>query len=199
MSVCLSTRNNSAVSLVMSVCLSAPTGRIFMKLIFEDFSQSVENIRVSLKPATNNGHFTFRPIYFFDRMRNVSGESCRENQNTYFMFNNPPPRKLCHLWDMRKNTVQTHRPKTTIWRTRVACWITTATNTHSAFPLQKYLHERASLLRYTYIVCLVSLNVHYNAISTHAVHCLSVYGVPNTHDVSRAGCIHTFIFCFVSL
>ena len=38
---------------------------------------------------------------------------------------------------------------------RIACWIPKATNTHSqyviliAFPLQQWLHERASVLRYT--------------------------------------------------
>jgi hypothetical protein len=48
-----------------------------------------------------------------------------------------------------------------IWHMRLACWITKATNTHSeyviriAFPLQQWLHERASMLRYTYIACLV--------------------------------------------
>jgi len=40
-------------------------------------------------------------------------------------------------------------------------WITKATNTNSeciisiAFPLQKWLKERASVLRYTCIVCLI--------------------------------------------
>jgi len=40
---------------------------------------------------------------------------------------------------------------------RFACWILKATGTHSeyviiiAFPLQQRLHERASMLRYTYI------------------------------------------------
>ena len=49
----------------------------------------------------------------------------------------------------------------TIWRMRIACCITKATNTHSeciiffAFPLQQWLHERASMLRYTYIACIV--------------------------------------------
>ena len=48
----------------------------------------------------------------------------------------------------------------TIWRTRIACWIPKATNSHSeyviltAFPLQHWLHERATVLRYTYIACL---------------------------------------------
>jgi hypothetical protein len=46
-------------------------------------------------------------------------------------------------------------------RVRFACWVPKATNTHTeyaiyiAFPLQQWLHERASLLRYTYIAYLV--------------------------------------------
>jgi hypothetical protein len=43
----------------------------------------------------------------------------------------------------------------------IACWIPKATNTHPeylilfAFPLQQRLHERASVLCYTDIACLV--------------------------------------------
>jgi hypothetical protein len=64
---------------------------------------------------------------------------------------------------MWKNTVKLDRPQMTIWRMRNACWISKVTNTHSedvilvAFLLQQKLHERASMLRYTYIVCLVYL------------------------------------------
>jgi hypothetical protein len=60
--------------------------------------------------------------------------------------------------------VDPDRPQMTIWRMRTVRWIPTAKNTHSeylrltAFPLQQLLHERASMLRYTYIVCLVSLH-----------------------------------------
>jgi len=49
----------------------------------------------------------------------------------------------------------------TVWRMHIACWIPVATNTHTecvlliAFPLQQWLHERASLLRYKYMACLV--------------------------------------------
>jgi len=45
------------------------------------------------------------------------------------------------------------------------CWIPKTTNTHSeyvtltAFQVQQYLHDSASMLRYAYIVCLV-LTVH---------------------------------------
>ena len=52
----------------------------------------------------------------------------------------------------------------TIWRTRIACSIPKATNTHSeyviliAFPLHQWLNKRASVLRYTYITCLFFFN-----------------------------------------
>jgi hypothetical protein len=45
----------------------------------------------------------------------------------------------------------------------LACWIPDVTNAHPeyvihiAFPLQQWLHEHISLLRYTYIACLVNL------------------------------------------
>jgi hypothetical protein len=61
---------------------------------------------------------------------------------------------------MWKNIVQRGRSELTIWRMHLVCCITKA-NTHSqsaiptAFPLQKCLQECGSLLRYTYVACLV--------------------------------------------
>ena len=49
---------------------------------------------------------------------------------------------------------------------RIACCIPKTTSTHSdyviviTFPLQQRLHERASLLSYTYIACLVSVYLY---------------------------------------
>jgi hypothetical protein len=49
----------------------------------------------------------------------------------------------------------------TIWRMRIACCIPEATDTQSeyairiAVTLQQWLHESDSVLRYTYITCLV--------------------------------------------
>ena len=54
---------------------------------------------------------------------------------------------------MWKYIVQADRPRMTIWRMRIACWIPRATDTHPeyviliAFPRQQWLHERALLLR----------------------------------------------------
>jgi len=58
--------------------------------------------------------------------------------------------------------VGTDRAQMTIWRMRIACCIHQATNTHSeyeiliAFPLQQWLHERALMLRYPHVTCLVT-------------------------------------------
>jgi hypothetical protein len=58
---------------------------------------------------------------------------------------------------MRKIVVERGRPEMTLWRMSIACCIPKATNTHTGcvtsvtLPLQLWLHERASLLRYTYI------------------------------------------------
>jgi len=72
----------------------------------------------------------------------------------------PPENRACFqiMW---KNIVERGRPQMTIWRMRIACWIPKATNTNSeyviriAFPPQQWLHERAPMLRYTYIACVV--------------------------------------------
>ena len=46
---------------------------------------------------------------------------------------------------------------------RIACWLPKAKNTHSqyviriGFPLQQWLHERSTMLRYTHIACPVPL------------------------------------------
>ena len=62
---------------------------------------------------------------------------------------------------MWKSIVELVRLQMTIWRMRIACWVTKATNTHSkyailiAVPRQQWMHERVSLLRYTYIACVI--------------------------------------------
>ena len=80
------------------VCLSVSMQQLCSRwkdfheiLYFGIFRKYVDKIQVSLKSDKNNGPFTLRPIYiliisrsFLLRMRNVSYESCRENQNTHF-------------------------------------------------------------------------------------------------------------------
>ena len=62
---------------------------------------------------------------------------------------------------MWKSILEPGRSPMTTWRMRIACWIPKATLTHLeyvlviALPQQHWLYERASVLRYTYIDCLV--------------------------------------------
>jgi hypothetical protein len=62
---------------------------------------------------------------------------------------------------MWENAVERSRPQMTIWGMRITCWITKATNTLSqyvtliAFPLQQWLQERATILHYIDIACIV--------------------------------------------
>ena len=76
--------------------------------------------------------------------------------NKFFFLENLAAYEI--MW---KNIVQPGRPQMTIWRMRIACRIRKSTNIHSeyviliAFPVQQWLQERASMLRYSYTVCLV--------------------------------------------
>jgi hypothetical protein len=95
------------------------------------------------------------------RMKNVSDNSCRENENTHVMFN-----IFFFFFENRavyditcKNTVQTGRPHMTIWRT--AYWIPKATNTHQECVIFIFF-PTAKMLAWT------SLNV------TLHVHCLTL-------------------------
>jgi hypothetical protein len=89
------------------------------------------------------------------RSRNVPGRSCRENQNTHFIFNNFFFRKSCRLWDNveKYGTARQATDGNIITRMRIACWITKARDTRAeyviliAFPRQQWLRERPSVLR----------------------------------------------------
>ena len=67
----------------------------------------------------------------------------------------------CRSWDHKEQCCRTGQAidGSITRRMRFACWITKATDTHSehviltALPLQKWLHERAFMLRYTYVAC----------------------------------------------
>jgi hypothetical protein len=93
-------------------------------------------------------------------MRDIS-ENVVEKSETRFMFNNVVTEIRAVCEKMWKNVLGPERPQRTIWRMRTAFRITEARTTHSeyvrlsAFPLQQWLYERVSGLRYTYISCLV--------------------------------------------
>jgi hypothetical protein len=79
-----------------------------------------------------------------------------EKIKTHFVFNKFSFSKNRAVYEiMWKNIVKSDRPQATIWCMRIACWIPKTTNTHSeyvmfiAFAMQRWLHERASVLHYS--------------------------------------------------
>ena len=86
----------------------------------------------------------------------------KKSKTFYFQYSFSENRAVYEI--MWENMVQRGRPQMTVWRMRVTHWITNATDTHSeyviliAFLQQQWLRERASLLRYTYIACLVRVS-----------------------------------------
>ena len=94
-----------------------------------------------------------------------------EKIKTSILFSVTFFRKSCRLCDNVEKYFRAGRPQMAIWHMRIACWMPKATNTHThthththtgcviliAFPLQQWLHEHASMLRVTYIACLVCI------------------------------------------
>jgi len=92
-------------------------------------------------------------------MKNISVKICEENQNTHYVFSYFFFRKWCLYEIMWKNIVERGGPQMTLWRMCISCWLPKATDKLSedilllAFPQQNWLHERSSVLRYTYCAC----------------------------------------------
>jgi hypothetical protein len=124
-------------------------------------------------------------------MENVLDKSYRENKNTHFMFNNifPENRTVCEI--MSENVADTEGPQMTSQhgtyplraglarlyaRKRLHTPTRSGTHMHArarkhahtgqyviliTFPQQQWFRERASVLRYTYIACLVLVSTHH--------------------------------------
>ena len=97
------------------------------------------------------------------RAGNFSCRSFTENQTTHFMLDKIPPGKSFCLWDNveKYGRARNVTDGSLILRVRFAWWVNKAADKHSgfvirtAFPLQQWLPESASMLRYTYIAYLV--------------------------------------------
>jgi hypothetical protein len=94
-------------------------------------------------------------------MRNVSDKSCIQNQNTHFKLIIFFSKIVSFIGVEKYCTARQATDDNIIRRMRFACWITKATDTRSeyvtliTFPLQQWLRELVSVLRYTHIACVV--------------------------------------------
>jgi len=152
-----------------SACNSAPTGWILTKnrylvIFFENLSRKFKfHLNHTRRKGTlHEGLCTVMVIchLILLRMRNISDKFV-EKTKTLFLCSIRFFENLAIHEIMWKNCIQRGRPHVTIRRMCSACWIPRPTNTHSEyvmlidFPLQQWLHERASMLLYTYSACLV--------------------------------------------
>ena len=140
---------------------------------FSIFQQSVEKIQFSLKRDKITGtlhedrYTVFTYLSVLLRMKNISDESCREYQETHFMLNKflSEIRSVYELMWKKYGRSGQAIVDNIKRRMRTVCWIITTTVALpeyvilTAFPLQQWLHERASLLRYTYVAWLEMLNL----------------------------------------
>jgi hypothetical protein len=78
-----------------------------------------------------NVHFLIIVRAYILRMRNVSDKSCRENQNTHFVFSNFFLGNHAFCENMWKYIVEWGKPQTTIWCMRLAGCIPKATHTRT--------------------------------------------------------------------
>jgi hypothetical protein len=116
--------------------------------------------KIRSRPTLHEDVCTYMKIFrSFFRKRNISDKSCRVNQNTHFMFSTFFFRKSLRFQIMWKNIIASIRLHMTIRLIRISRWLPKTKNMHlvyvilTAVPLKRWLHDRTSLLRYTYIAC----------------------------------------------
>ena len=139
------------------------------------FRKFVEKIKVSLKSSKNNRYLTRRPIHIFLSYLvdfflewEIFQNNVVEKLKTHILCSVTFFFKSCSLWDV-ENIAERGRAQKTTWRMRIACWISGGYKYTLlgrviiiAFPEQQWLHERASLLRYTCVACIVYNNILMN-------------------------------------
>ena len=87
------------------------------------------------------------------RMRNVSGKSCRESQNTHFIFNkfSKIVKFMRYMW---KNPVELDRLQMNTWSVPIACWMTKATDTQNIWYLLLFHCKNSSMnTPHCYVIC----------------------------------------------
>jgi hypothetical protein len=120
-------------------------------------------MQFSFKSDKSNGCFIWRLFHVhddislhFSQSEKCLNKSCRENQNTrsiiFFL-------KACLYENFEKYGRTTEGwDDCVIRRMRFVCWITQIHSEYVIFialPREEWLRERASVLSYTYIICLV--------------------------------------------
>jgi len=89
-------------------------------------------------------------------MKNVSGNNCRDNQNTHSMLNIFLNCTVCEI--MWKNIIDLDTSQMTVGRICISCWITKATDTHIHKICSTYCFSTTTMVGGTWFI--VTLCVH---------------------------------------
>ena len=123
--------------------------------------------------------FTFMTISrcILLRMGNVSNISCRENQNTHFMFNNFFSENRAVYEIMSKHYAEPEKQQA-MWRMRAAYWINKATrekaHVHALATTYIHTHTHTEVCN-TYCFSTATMVSWRRLIVTLCVHCLSCF------------------------
>jgi hypothetical protein len=108
-------------------------------------------------------------------MRNVLDKSCRENQNTHFIFNNFFPKILPFMSNVEKFGGARRATNVTKWRICIECWVSKHTRACSHPSYQRDVtraHARVQIGNtYCFFAATVVTRTRLNV--TLYVHCLS--------------------------
>jgi hypothetical protein len=148
---------------------------------------------------TTNVHFLSYLAHFFFEWQNIQTKIVK-NIKTHFVFSNfffnPAVYEI--MWN---SIVGPDRPQITIWRMRIACRITKATNAHSEYviliasPFQQLLREGASVLvirtlpvfffhsSFLFLICeVLLLMLEENITQTSCLYIYTEWYITNTKD-----------------
>jgi hypothetical protein len=126
------------------------------------FRKAFEKFRVSLKSDKNSGYITWSSTHLFIRSSSIVlkiinvSDKFVEEMKSRFMFSNFLLSKIVPLWHnvekyCRAGQATDNNTAHGYLRLKYTLRIC---NTYCC-PLQQWLHERTSMLRYTYIACLI--------------------------------------------
>jgi len=150
------------MSACLSVCPPARMGQFgshwtdFREiLIFYFFADFVEKIQVWLKFDMNSGYLPRASIYIFflSYLAHFFVESemlqtkIVEKIKTRILCSIPFSRKSCHLWDNVHKYCRAGQYTVTVWRMRIAWWITRTTDTLRVY--NTYCFSRATVVTRT--------------------------------------------------
>ena len=129
---------------------------IFRKICWEN--SSAITIWQKKTVAIHGDLYTFMTMcWILLRVRNFWDKIVEKMKTRILCTRTPPPRLSCRLWH---NVEECGRSRKTtdeniIWRMRIACFTRSEYVILNALPKQQLLREFTTVLRYTYLVCLV--------------------------------------------